>query len=99
MAREEISETGEPEKVKAQDRVSTVPEGPVIICDLCGKGFLTMITGGVDIDPIWVMLGARENGGICGGALTLVSRSRAIQIADDYEQIGGDEWLRGRRKP
>jgi hypothetical protein len=54
---------------------------------------------GVDIEPVWLVLSTLQNGGECGGALMMVSRSQAMDIADRYEKIGSDQWLRGQRKP
>jgi hypothetical protein len=72
----------------------------VIICDGCGKGFLNWIPGGVDNDPLWLVISDfKLEGAICGGALMIKSRSAAIEIADRYEKIGGDAWLKGQRRP
>jgi hypothetical protein len=90
MAREEMAEIGATEEEeKAQDIVERlskeetfIPE--VIICDACHRGFLRWIRGGIDAAPIWVWPGMAE-GYICGGPLRIVSRPRAIEIADKWE--------------
>jgi hypothetical protein len=106
MAGEEIPETGTPEKIKIEDTVSPVSDNvtpfrplQVIICDACGKGFLRWIPGGVDTDPLWFVHGAMIGGGICGGALMMISRTAAVEIAVRYEKIGGEKWLKGQRRP
>ena len=43
--------------------------------------------------------GANLDGGLCGGALAMVGRPTAIEIADRFEQIGAEAWLRGQRRP
>jgi len=57
-----------------------------------------MPPSGVDIDPIWRILGIREDGGVCGGEIKAVDRLFAAKVAEQYVEIGGDEWLRGKRK-
>lgn len=109
MAGEEIPEAGAAEKIEIEDTISPVSKGKkappfeVIICDACGKGFLTWIMGGVDNDPIWqsgfLDDPERIEGGMCGGALRIIRYVKAIEIADRYEKIGGEEWLRGKRQP
>ena len=107
MASKEIQEAdGASEKIEIEDSIAPVSEDeerygrPVIICDCCAKGFLRWVPGGVDIDPIWLVIsGTPLGGGICGGALRMVSRKRAFEIANAYEKVGGDAWLRGQRKP
>ena len=74
-------------------------QNDVIICDACGKGFLNWIPGGVDADPLWMVHGVGLAAGICGGALVMIDRSAAIEIADRFEKIGAEQWLRGQRRP
>lgn len=75
-------------------------EPDVCICDLCGRGFLVLPPGGVDPWPLWYVVSMRNpNENVCGGALVMFSRSVAVKIADNYEKIGGEEWLRGKRQP
>jgi hypothetical protein len=71
----------------------------VLICDGCGRGFLVYPLEGIDPDPLWAWPGGNIGGGICGAAILVLSRSTAIEIADRYEKIGADEWLRGKRRP
>lgn len=105
MAGEEVPKAGAAEKIEIEDTISPVSEEqapapqPVIICDQCARGFLNWIPDGVDIDPLWFVFRSGMQGGICGGALRLVSRSQAMDIADCYEKIGSEQWLRGQRKP
>jgi hypothetical protein len=99
MAQQKVSETGEPEKIEVKDTVAAFPETPVIICDACGKGFLRWSGDGVDIEPVWFLLSSGMNGGTCGGALVMISRHTAIEIADRFEQIGAEAWLKGQRRP
>lgn len=77
------------------------PNSPaVIICTSCGRGFLVMPRSeGVDLDPIWRWAGAGREGGVCGGEIKIVDRTFAENVAKQYEQIGGDEWLQGKRPP
>ena len=81
MASEEIQEAGEAETTKAEDPVTPLPE-KVIVCEACGKGFLTWIPGGIDTDPIWYWLGAGIGGYQCGGPLRMVTRKKAIELAE-----------------
>jgi hypothetical protein len=106
MARQEVPEAGigTPEEIE-KDTFTLIPlgketyPGQVIICDACGKGFLNFIPGSVDTDPLWMFFRSQLQGGICGGALVVISRETAIEIADRYEKIGGEAWLRGQRRP
>jgi hypothetical protein len=108
MAGEKIPETGTPEKVEVtEDTIEIVPSRiattgallPVIICDCCGKGFLNWLPSGVDEDPLWYWDGGNVGGYVCGGALRMISRETAIMIADNFQKIGVEAWLRGQRKP
>ena len=82
MAAQEMEETGVPETVEVKDPIPWFSQKEVIVCDGCGKGFLNWIPGGVDTDPLWVDLGAGVMGYMCGGALMLIKRPVAIEIAD-----------------
>lgn len=106
MAGEKIPEDGEAEKISIEDEVSTVSkdkatfsEPRVIICDACGKGLLRWWRGGVDVEPTWEVSSSGLHDGICGGALIMISRNTAIEIADRFEKIGAEAWLRGKRRP
>ena len=89
MAREEIPEAGETdEKAEAQNSVETLSQRRVFVCEACGKGFLTWIPGGIDTDPIWYWLGAGIGGYQCGGPLRMVTRKKAIELAE------GKQWRR-----
>jgi hypothetical protein len=105
MAQQEISETGEPERIKIEDtpppvrKAKTAHPYSVIICDACGKGYLRWVGDGVDIEPVWDVPSARIHGGICGGALVMKNRPAAIEIADNFEKIGASAWLKGQRRP
>jgi hypothetical protein len=70
----------------------------VVICDLCGRGFLA-ISEGADNMPLWWVGENGPQGGICGGAIRTISRKSALKVADNYELIGGENWLRGKRTP
>lgn len=57
----------------------------VLICDGCGKGFLAMPPGRVDIDPRWRIMWRRGGGresGICGGAILAVDINKAMRLAN-----------------
>jgi len=82
MAGEEVQETGGATATKAEDPVATVPE-MVIVCEACGKGFLTWIPGGMDVTPLWQM--GYIEGFICGGPLAMIGRDKAI--------MGAEKWL------
>ena len=82
MAGEEVQETGGATATKAEDPVTAVPE-MVIVCEACGKGFLTWIPGGMDVDPLW-QCGIRQ-GFICGGPLAMIGRDNAL--------MGAEKWL------
>ena len=106
MAGQKIPQAGEPIIcTEVEDLLATLPIDEttdaltqrVVICDLCGRGFLT-ISHGADNLPLWWVESGGE-GGICGGAIRMVSRKSAIRAADNYELIGGEDWLRGRRTP
>jgi len=101
MAGEKIQETGDPEKVTvAKDILTTDANKQVIVCDLCGRVFLNWIPGGVDLYPIWWVDSVIEwQSGLCGGALVMMTRERAMQVAENYELIGCEEWMRGKRIP
>jgi hypothetical protein len=60
----------------------------VIVCDGCGKGFLTYPRQGVDIEPLWRWAGMNLEGGICGGALLVINRGAAIRIAEQFKPLG-----------
>ena len=102
MACEEIPEAGEPiiKSPEVEDTLSSISQtNKVIVCDLCARCFLEWI-GDVDNLPLTMwLLTPKYDGQICGGALRMVSRRTALEIADRYEQIGEEAWLRGQRKP
>ena len=87
MAGEEIPEARRTETSKAEDPVATVPE-MVIVCEACGKGFLTWIPGGMDVTPLWQM--GNNEGYICGGPLTMIGRDKAL--------MGAEKWLEEQQK-
>ena len=98
MAAQEMEETGVPEKVEVTAPVPWFSQKEVIVCDGCGKGYLSWIPGGVDTDPLWFVLSTNEHGYMCGGALMMVKRPAAIEIADRYQRIGSERWLKGERQ-
>jgi hypothetical protein len=107
MAGEKIPQAGEPIIcAEVEDLLATLPAigeatdaitRRVVICDLCGRGFLT-ISEGADNLPLWWVGENGPQGGICGGAIRTISLRSAMKAADNYEQIGGEAWLRGQRK-
>lgn len=68
---------------------------PVLICTSCGRGFLVMPRGSVDIDPVWRVVSTGQEGGVCGGEIRAVDRIFANQVADNYQE--DPEWLHGKR--
>jgi len=107
MAGEKIPQAGEPIIcTEVEDLLATLPTigettdaltQKVTICDLCGRGFLTIFDG-ADNMPLWWVGENGPQGDICGGAIRTVSRKSALKVADNYEQIGPDAWLRGQRR-
>ena len=87
MAGEEVQEVGGTAATKAEDPVATVPE-MVIVCEACGKGFLTWIPGGMDVTPLWQM--GNSEGYICGGPLAMIGRDKAL--------MGAEKWLEEQQK-
>ena len=87
MAGEEVQETGGATATKAEDPVTAVPE-MVIVCEACGKGFLTWIPGGMDVTPLWQM--GYIEGFICGGPLAMIGRDKAL--------MGAEKWLEEQQK-
>ena len=107
MAGEKIPQAGEPIIcAEVEDLLAALPISEttdaltqkVTICDLCGRGFLT-ISEGADNLPLWWVGENGPQGDICGGAIRAISRKSAIRVADNYELIGGEDWLRGKRTP
>jgi hypothetical protein len=105
MAGEKIPQAGEPIIcAEVEDLLAALPISEttdaltqkVTICDLCGIGFLTIFDGADNLPLWWVESG--PEGGICGGAIRTISLRAAMMAADNYEQIGGEAWLRGQRK-
>jgi len=84
MASEEIPETGEATEAKAEDTIAPLPE-TVIVCEACGKGYLNWLPGGMDAYPLWEMWNGANEGYICGGPLSMISRDKAI--------LGATKWL------
>ena len=89
MAGEEIPEAGEATEAKAEDTVTSLPE-TVIICEACMRGYTRWIPGGMDAQPLWEMWDGASEGYICGGPLSMISRSKAI--------LGATQWLEEQQK-
>jgi hypothetical protein len=89
MASKEIQETGETTTAKEEDTVTSLPE-TVIICEACMRGYTRWIPGGIDAQPLWEMWDGASEGYICGGPLTMISRSKAI--------LGATKWLEEQQK-
>ena len=89
MASEEIPEAGEATEAKAEDTVAPLPE-TVIICEACMRGYTRWIPGGMDAHPLWEMWDGASEGYICGGPLSMISRSKAI--------LGATQWLEEQQK-
>jgi hypothetical protein len=89
MASEEIQETGEATEAKAKDTITPLPE-TVIICEACMRGYTRWIPGGIDAHPLWEMWNGTSEGYICGGPLSMISRSKAI--------LGATQWLEEQQK-
>ena len=107
MVGQKIPQAGEPVIcTEVEDLLATLPISEttdaltqkVTICDLCGRGFLIWISEGVDNMPLWWVENDGPEGGICGGAIRMISRKTAMMVADNYEQIGPDAWLKGQRR-
>lgn len=63
----------------------------VLVCDGCGKGFLAMPPGRVDIDPRWrVVFTDRpwKESGICGGAILAIDINKAVRRAEQAARKG-----------
>ena len=108
MVGQKIPQAGEPVIcTEVEDLLATLPISEttdaltqkVTICDLCGRGFLIWISEGVDNLPLWWVENDGPEGGICGGAIRTISLRAAMKVADNYELIGSEGWLRGRRTP
>ena len=89
MAGEEIPEARKATAAQTENTFEAIFE-KVVICEACGKGFLTWTPGGMDIWPLWQMWNGESEGYICGGPLSMISRSKAI--------LGATRWLEEQQK-
>lgn len=57
----------------------------VLICSGCGRGFLRMPPGGVDVWPIWGWTEIRKADGMCAGRIEAINRASATRMAANWE--------------
>ena len=58
---------------------------PVLICNVCFKGFLRMPRGAIDVHPVWGWTELARSDGMCGGTVYLINRASAIRQAEKWE--------------
>lgn len=60
------------------------PENPVMICELCGRGFLVSPRTKVDPVPQWFTSFA-SSGDACLGKVVMANRQRQVNFLDQWE--------------
>lgn len=58
---------------------------PVMICNVCSKGFLRMPKGAIDVHPVWGWTELIRAEGMCGGTVQMINRASAIRQAEKWE--------------
>ncbi len=60
-------------------------DNPVFVCELCGRGFLVMPPGGIDVWPIWGWTEAEKSEGMCAGHVVAADRQTQVRNLDIWE--------------
>jgi hypothetical protein len=66
------------------------PSEPVMICNVCGKGFLRMPKDCIDIWPVWGWTELARADGMCLGEVQMINRASAIRQAEKWEPKDGE---------
>lgn len=68
-------------------------DDPVLVCDKCGRGFLTAQPHSIDQFPLWVVVSTMEAGPLCTGTIRLLSRPAALRLASKQELYNAGKTL------
>lgn len=58
---------------------------PVLVCELCGRGFLVAPPQGIDQWPVWGWTATIKSEGPCAGRVVIANRETLIRNLDEWE--------------